>query len=180
MYSPDRYVAALRFAAVRHASQVVPGSQLPYVVHVTSVASEVIAVLPQMPELDADLAVCAALLHDTIEDTATTYDELAAAFGARVADGVQALSKSNNDELTKLERMRDSLRRIKLQPREIWIVKLADRITNLAPPPAHWTTDKRRAYRDEAITIADELGSACAPLDARIRGRIAVYARHLA
>ena len=180
MYSPDRYVAALRFAAERHHDQRVPGTELPYLVHVTSVASEVIAVLPGAPELDADLAVCTALLHDTLEDTATTRDELVAAFGPRVAEGVHALTKLTNDELPKAERMVDSLRRIQLQPREIWIVKLADRITNLAPPPAHWTADKRRAYRDEAITIADELGSACAPLDARIRGRIAVYARHLA
>ena len=91
------------------------------------------------------------------EDTATTYSELVATFGAPIADGVRALSKLD-DSIPKAERMADSLRRIRLQPREVWVVKLANRITNLAPPPAGWSSDKRRAYRDEAIEIADALG----------------------
>ena len=144
--------------------------------HLTSVAAEVIAVVT--PEIDADLAVLTALLHDTIEDTKTTHAELVAAFGSPIANGVQALSKTTNDEMSKAERMADSLRRIQLQPKEIWMVKLADRITNLAPPPAHWSAEKRRAYRVEAVTIADTLGSANAQLDARIRMRIAAYAAH--
>jgi (p)ppGpp synthase/HD superfamily hydrolase len=174
MYSPDRYVAALRLAASKHHAQKVPGTDLPYVVHVVSVASEVIAALA--PGIDGDLAVTCALLHDTIEDTGTSYEEIAAAFGAGVADGVRALSK--DDRVAKAERMADSLRRIREQPREIWMVKLADRITNLAPPPAHWTAEKCAGYRQEAIEIADALGSANALLDARIRGRIAAYQAH--
>lgn len=177
MYSPDRYVAALRFAAERHAGQTVPGTALPYLLHVTSVAAELIATLP-VPGIDPDLAVTCALLHDTIEDTRTSHAELVQAFGKPVADGVQALSKSENEELSKAERMADSLRRIRLQPPEVWMVKLADRITNLAPPPAHWSADKRRAYRAEAVTIADALGSASPALDARIRARIASYAAY--
>lgn len=167
MYSVDRYVAALRFAAERHKAQQVPGTELPYLVHLTSVAAEVIAALPTTPVDDPDLAVVCALLHDTIEDTATTYEQLVV-FGASIADGVQALTKTAG--------MADSLRRIRLQPREIWMVKLADRITNLAPPPAKWTRDKCRAYREEAIAIADALGAASATLDSRLRSRIASYA----
>ncbi len=172
MYSPDRYVAALRFAAERHRAQLVPGSQLPYIVHVVAVAAELIAALA--PDDDADLAVCAALLHDTIEDTGTTRDELVAAFGPRVADGVQALSKDK----TAADAMADSLERIRTQPREIWMVKLADRITNLAPPPPTWSREKCAAYRDEATSIADALGAASAQLDARLRRRIASYAAY--
>jgi (p)ppGpp synthase/HD superfamily hydrolase len=172
VYSPDRYVAALRFAAERHRAQLVPGSELPYVVHVVTVAAELIAALA--PGDDADLAVCAALLHDTIEDTGTTRDELVAAFGARVADGVQALSKDKAAS----DAMADSLQRIRTQPREIWMVKLADRIANLAPPPAAWSRDKCRAYREQAIAIADALGAASASLDERLRTRIASYAAY--
>jgi (p)ppGpp synthase/HD superfamily hydrolase len=170
--TPDRYVAALRFAAERHRAQLVPGSELPYVVHVVSVAAELIAALA--PGDDADLAVCAALLHDTIEDTGTTRDELVTAFGVRVADGVQALSKDKGAP----DPMADSLQRIRMQPREIWMVKLADRIANLAPPPAAWSRDKCRAYREQAIAIADALGAASAALDARLRTRIASYAAY--
>lgn len=170
-YTPDRYVAALEFAATRHADQLVPGTKFPYLVHVTSVTCELIAALG--PEHDADLAVQCALLHDTIEDTRTSYDDVATAFGKAVADGVQALSK--DPALPKEAAMADSLRRIKLQPREVWMVKLADRITNLSEPPAYWTADKRRRYRAEALVIADALGGANAILDNRIRARAAAY-----
>jgi (p)ppGpp synthase/HD superfamily hydrolase len=174
-FSPDRYVAALRFAAAKHEGQRMAGSGLPYLVHVCSVAGEVAAALE--PALDADLAVCCALLHDTLEDTATTYAELVATFGTPVADGVRALSKLD-DSIPKADRMADSLRRIRLQPREVWIVKLADRITNLAPPPAAWSSDKRRVYREEAIEIADALAGASPALEARIRERITAYSAY--
>ena len=176
MYTPDRYVAALRFAATRHASQKVPGTQLPYVVHVVSVASEVIAALPSAHVDDPHLAVACALLHDTVEDTATTRADIEAAFGAAVADGVAALSKDAS--VAKDQQMADSLRRIRLQPREVWMVKLADRITNLAPPPEHWTSDKKRRYRDEAYEIAAALGSACDALHTRLRARAEAYAQY--
>ena len=175
-YTPDRYVAALRFAAERHQlrDQRVPGTELPYVVHVVSVAAEVIAALA--PGSDADLAVTCALLHDTVEDTVTTIDEIAETFGDPVAAGVAALTKDS--AIAKPDRMADSLRRIRAQPREIWMVKLADRITNLAPPPRGWTADKCRGYREEGIAIADALAGASAALDARIRARIASYAAY--
>lgn len=175
MFTPDRYVAALRFAAIKHEGQRMAGNAFPYLVHVASVASEVIAALE--PGLDGDLAVQCALLHDTLEDTQTTFDELASQFGRAVADGVLALSKID-DSIAKDDRMADSLRRIRLQPREIWIVKLGDRITNLAPPPENWSSDKRRAYQAEAVLIADALGAASPVMEARIRTRIADYSVH--
>jgi (p)ppGpp synthase/HD superfamily hydrolase len=177
MIDPERYVAALRFAAERHHAQRVPDSEFPYLVHVVSVAAETIAALvpgaAAAAAIDANLAVSCALLHDTIEDTETTYAEVAERFGSAVADGVQALSKDAS--LPKADRMADSLRRIRLQPHAVWMVKLADRITNLADPPRYWTPEKRRAYRDEAIEIADALGAASPALEARIRARIAAY-----
>ena len=175
MFAPDLYVALLRFAAERHRAQLVPGTDLPYLVHVTSVAAEVIAVLP-----DSDLALACAFLHDVLEDTCKTHDEREAVakdisekFGADVAAGVWALTK--DDRLPKSDQMSDSLRRIREQPHAVWAVKLADRITNLAPPPAHWTAEKRAAYRKEAVAIADALGEANAALNARIRAKIAAY-----
>jgi len=89
---------------------------------------------------------------------------------------VQALSK--DPALAKDVAMADSLRRIALQPREVRMVKLADRITNLAPPPAKWTTDRRRSYRDEAIAIHAALGDASPLLAERLLGRIDAYQAH--
>ena len=171
MFSPDRYVDAMRFAAAAHKAQTEQGSDLPYLVHVVSVAAEVIAALPVHKDLDADLAVTCALLHDTVEDTAVTLDEIRARFGGTVADGVDALTKRKIDDA-----MGDSLRRIKQQPREIAIVKLCDRITNMAEPPKRWSMEKRASYRAEASRIADELGYASSALEARLRSRIAAYA----
>ena len=176
MFSPDRYVDAMRFAARAHQAQQEQGSDLPYFVHVVAVAAEVIAALVAHEGIDADLAVTCALLHDTVEDTPVTLDDIRTRFGDAVAAGVDALSKDKR--LPPNQRMADSLRRIKAQPREIAIVKLADRITNMAPPPAHWSKDKRAAYRDEAIAIADALADASPLLAARLRDRIAAYARY--
>jgi (p)ppGpp synthase/HD superfamily hydrolase len=177
MFSPDRYVDAMRFAAAAHKGQQEIGSELPYLVHLVSVAAEVIAVLPAMPGLDADLAITCALLHDTVEDTSVTLDEVRARFGDSVAAGVSALTKDTL--LTdKSHAMADSLRRIKDQPREIAIVKLADRITNMSEPPKVWSKDKRAAYRVEAELIADALGYASPVLEARLRSRIERYRQY--
>jgi (p)ppGpp synthase/HD superfamily hydrolase len=176
MFSTDLYVAALRFAAAKHRDQRVPGTELPYVVHVVSVAAEVIAALPAAGLVAPDLAVQCALLHDTVEDTGTRVEELEIVFGADVAAGVLALTK--DARLPKAERMADSLRRIRDQPREVWLVKLADRITNLAPPPSGWTREKCAAYREEAVVIADALGAANPQLDQRLRARIEAYRAH--
>ncbi len=177
MWSPDGYGEALRFAAERHGEQRMPGTGWPYVVHLTAVAAEVMAALTREPFAAPDLAVQCALLHDTVEDTATTAAEVAARFGAAVAAGVVALSK--DAAVAKADRLADSLRRIRQQPPEVWIVKLADRVVNLERPPAPWTGDKRRAYRAEAGEILAALAAASPFLADRLRGRIARYADYL-
>lgn len=177
-WSPEKYVAALRFAACAHGDQRMPGEEgLPYVVHLAMVAAEVIGALRVEVVDDQALAVQCALLHDTLEDTEVQYSKVVATFGERVADGVSALSKDRR--LPKPDRMIDSLRRIRLQPREVWMVKLADRVTNLQPPPSHWDAPKRRAYLAEAQVILDQLGSASEALTSRMQERMASYRAYL-
>ncbi len=173
-WSQDKYIRALKFAAEAHHGQTVPGSDLPYIVHVTMVAMEIIAALAQEDDLDGDLAVQCALLHDVIEDTGISYEELSVEFGPAVAEGVLALSK-NDDLESKQEKMTDSLERIKLQTKEIWMVKLADRITNLQPPPGHWNSKKIERYREEGRAILSELDIASPYLAERLRQKISVY-----
>jgi len=174
-WTQEGYLRALRFAAEAHGAQTVPGTTLPYLVHVTLVTMEVIAALRVEPEHEQELAVQCVLLHDVIEDTDRTEDPLRTAFGPAVASGVSALSKDK--ALPKDERLPDSLRRIRAQPAEIWMVKLADRIVNLQPPPAHWDARKIAAYRDEAILIHDRLKEASPFLAARLRQKIEIYGR---
>ncbi len=71
--------------------------------------------------------------------------------------------------------MSDSLRRILEQPPKIWMVKLADRITNLQPQPLHWTQDKIIRYREEAIVIYEALKDASPFLASRLAGKIESY-----
>jgi (p)ppGpp synthase/HD superfamily hydrolase len=172
-WSPDRYLKTARFAAEAHHGQKYPGNDLPYFVHVTFVAAEVMAALAVEAVAQPDLAVACALLHDTVEDTAVTLDVITAEFGPAVAAGVAALSK--DPALPKEQAMADSLRRIQAQPREVWMVKLADRIANLEKPPHYWQPAKIAAYRAEALVIADALGAASPYLLARLRARIAGY-----
>lgn len=174
-WSPDVYLKAADFAARAHNAQKFPGSELPYLLHVTTVAAEVMAALACEPSEQPDLAVVCALLHDTVEDCGISSNALAEEFGAAVAAGVLALSK--DPALPKDQGMADSLRRIQQQPREVWMVKLADRITNLQAPPHYWKPAKIAAYHAEALAIADALGAASPYLLARLRSKIAAYPR---
>jgi (p)ppGpp synthase/HD superfamily hydrolase len=141
------------------------------------VAVELIWALQATPDADGDLAIQCAVLHDIIEDTNATYDLVAESFGKAVADGVMALSKDLT--LPKIEQMADSLRRIRKQPREIWMVKMADRIANLDPPPHYWDDAKIEAYRQEAIAIHDALHTANAALANRLQEKIEQYTHFL-
>lgn len=169
----ERYLAALHFAARAHQGQLYPGTELSYIMHLSFVAMEVLAAHPHEPDWDAGFAVQCALLHDVLEDTDRTRQQLADAFGDAVAAGVEALTKSS--ALPKPQRMPDSLQRIRQQPREVWIVKLADRISNLQSPPPHWDAAKQAGYRDEAQTILDALGEASPYLAARLSLKIRAY-----
>lgn len=177
-WDPDRYSEAWMFATQAHDGQAYggprEGQQLPYINHVGEVAAEVMAALFESPDLDGDLAVLCALLHDTVEDTDVTLAQLEQRFGAAVAQGVAALTKDERlpDKPTK---MADSLARIQQQPREVWMVKLADRIVNLSQPPFYWSRDKAGRYREEARTILEALGPAHAGLAARLQAKIDAY-----
>jgi len=173
-WSQDAYLKALRFAAQAHQGQKFPGTEFPYMLHLGMVSMEVMAALAVESGRDGTLAVSCALLHDVLEDTPTLPELLEKEFGTAVLQGVRALSK--NPDVPKPDRMADSLRRIREQPPEIAMVKLADRITNLQPPPAHWTPEKRGAYREEARHILAALGSASSFLETRLRRKIETYA----
>lgn len=177
-WSPDVFTKAWHFATFYHRGQTyggpVEGMQIDYLNHVASVAMETIWALPAVPTADGNLAVQCALLHDVIEDTAATYDLVLAHFGPDVATGVMALTK-NPLLPTKTEQMNDSLQRIRQQPQEIWMVKMADRITNLYHPPYYWNQDRIKSYRQESIQIYQALYSANQALACRLAEKIEQY-----
>ena len=182
----SEYSKAYRFAAEAHQGQTVPGTELPYLMHVSLVSMEILAALAIETERDGNLAVQCALLHDVIEDTDRGYEEVEAEFGPKVAQGVLALTKDKtmgqalqDRSQAKAVQMQDSLQRIQQQPPEVWMVKLADRITNLAPPPHFWTKEKIARYREEAIKIHTALHGASTYLGDRLLARIEEYEQYL-
>jgi (p)ppGpp synthase/HD superfamily hydrolase len=172
-WSPDTYARACWFAAEAHQGHTIKDSDLPYIIHPSLVCMEVISALRFEPGRDEELAVQCALLHDVIEDSDVTYEDLRKEFGVAVAGGVLALSK--DETLPEEEQLVDSLRRIQQQPPEIGMVKLADRIANLRPPPAGWTPEKIRKYWEDARLIYDMLHSASPHLAQRLHEKIDAY-----
>lgn len=171
----DTIVKAWNYAAAAHEGQRVPGTGYPYINHLGSVAMEAMGSVIENPAIEnPGLLIVCAILHDILEDTAGTYEDIAQRFGRAVADGVAALTK-NTALPDKVEQMKDSLSRILEQPKEIWRVKLCDRITNLQPPPPDWSLEKIAAYRQEAQLILETLGPADAMLERRLRMKIDGY-----
>jgi len=177
MWNQDLYQRAIAFAAHAHRNQLVPDTDYSYVVHLANVAAEIAQAQSVEDIGDSDLAIQCALLHDVLEDTDTSEAEVDAEFGSKVLRGIRALTK--NHDLPKAQRMRDSLERIKKEGREVACVKLADRITNLQPPPISWDADKKKAYLEEAKTILSELGYASIFLSDRLSVKIGDYKKYL-
>jgi len=169
------YQEAIKFATAKHNAirQKVPGTNLPYLMHLSNVAMEILIAGSKEPRFNVAFAVQVALLHDTLEDTLTTFDELKDKFGIRFAQSVSALSKNKN--LPKSQQMQDSIDRIKEMQKEVWAVKLADRITNLQKPPARWSLKKKKAYHAEAKIILEELGKGNDYLAKRLEAKITEY-----
>ncbi|WP_044418204.1 HD domain-containing protein [Halarcobacter anaerophilus] len=174
MFSQEKYLKALNFAAKAHKEQKTPYG-LPYLTHLTSVAMEVIHACEESKlEIEkSDLAISVALLHDTIEDTDVTYDDLYTEFDAQIAEGVEALTKDFS--LSKKDQMADSINRLMSQPYEVQMVKLADRITNLQKPPESWDNLKILNYHKEAKFILSCLKNCNVYLSKRLEDKINNY-----
>jgi (p)ppGpp synthase/HD superfamily hydrolase len=117
---------AATFAARKHHGQMRADNQTPYFSHVTRVT----LILAHLFGVDDEAVLTAALLHDTLEDTATDYDEIAEQFGPLVADYVVQLTK--NVMLPKAKREADYEARLCRAPEPVMIAKMADLYDNLS------------------------------------------------
>lgn len=178
MFTQDKVQDAFHFAALEHGDQKYVCKPYSYLVHISLVAFEIANAIVNAVEknihLDNDLAILCAILHDVIEDTNADELSIRDKFGESIANGVLALTKNNTIEDKEL-RMKDSLERIKHQPKEIWMVKMADRITNLQPPPSSWSNDKAVKYGEDALLIYNELKEADEFLANRLYEKIHAY-----
>ena len=163
--SARRILAAARFAAEKHVAQKRKGKfGEPYVNHLLEVA-ELIA--GSSDSLDTNLIV-AALLHDTVEDTATTSLELQEKFGEDVASLVAEVT--DDKSLPKATRKALQIRNAPHKSARAATIKLADKISNLrailASPPADWSLERQQEYFEWARRVVEGLPAANAILKA--------------
>ena len=156
---------ALAFAAHKHRDQRRKDAEAsPYINHPIALAD---VLVNEGGVTDVEV-ICAALLHDTVEDTATTHGELANAFGSRIARIVAEVT--DDKSLAKDERKRLQIEHAPALSHEAKLVKLADKICNLRDvaerPPAKWDRPRSREYFDWAKRVIDGLRGANARLEA--------------
>jgi (p)ppGpp synthase/HD superfamily hydrolase len=170
-----KYQKAIKFAGEVHKAQLVQGSNSNYLLHISNVAMEVLVAYQNNKDFDIDFAVQIAILHDTIEDGVNiNYDVIKNEFGEQIAKGVLAVTKNENLK-DKKAKMSDSINRILKEPKEVALVKIADRITNLQTPPKTWSTEKINNYYLEAKDLAEKLMGNNDYLDKRINAQINIY-----
>ena len=160
---------AAAFAAEKHKNQRRKDADAsPYINHPLALAS----VLAVEGGVETPEVICAALLHDTVEDTETTAEELAAIFGATVTGIV--LEVTDDKSLDKAVRKEEQVRHAPHISPEAKLVKLADKICNLrdilASPPADWSADRKRAYFDWAARVVAGLRGVHPTLEAIFDG----------
>ena len=136
---------ALQFAALKHRDQRRKDEMAsPYVNHLIAVAN----LLANVGDVTDPVTLMGGILHDTLEDTQTTPDELEATFGPAVRQVVQEVT--DDKSLPKVERKRLQIEHaphLSIHARQI---KLADKISNvqdiIISPPKNWPLDRRQEY----------------------------------
>jgi guanosine-3',5'-bis(diphosphate) 3'-pyrophosphohydrolase len=137
----------LHFAADKHRDQRRKGEEAsPYVNHLI----EVVELLAREGNVTDLITLQAAILHDTLEDTQTTAEELEAIFGSEVRQVVEEVT--DDKRLPKAERKRLQIEHAPRLSARAKVIKLADKISNILgvmqTPPAGWSLERRREYLD--------------------------------
>lgn len=165
-------LAATQFAALKHRDQRRKDADAsPYINHPIALAN----VLRFEGGITDAITIAAALLHDTIEDTNTTYDELLTHFGREVADIVMEVT--DDKTLPKATRKQLQIDHARHGSPRAKFVKLADKICNLrdliSSPPADWSSERIHAYFNWADAVVAGLRGSNPHLEAVFDGLMA-------
>jgi guanosine-3',5'-bis(diphosphate) 3'-pyrophosphohydrolase len=147
---------ALLFAARKHRDQRRKDVEAsPYINHPIALAN---LLCNEAGETDVTV-LCSALLHDTVEDTDTTPEELELEFGREIRDIV--LEVTDDKRLPKEERKRLQVEHANRASRSARLVKLADKTCNLrdlaSSPPTSWPKERIDAYYQWAKEVVDRI-----------------------
>lgn len=156
---------ALSFAAEKHRDQRRKDDHSsPYINHPIAVAR----VLCEEAGVTDTPVLCAALLHDTVEDTNTSADELELLFGTEIRRVVMEVTDDRS--LPKAERKRLQVVHAAGISHAAKLIKLADKICNLRDvveaPPVSWELARCQAYFDWARDVVDQVRGTHAGLEA--------------
>ncbi len=160
------FLKALQFAAKKHSDQRRKGrSNPPYINHPIDVAR----ILWEVGGVRDAHTLAAALLHDTIEDTGTTPEEIRAQFGEDVLGLV--LEVTDDKSLPKAERKRLQVVNAPHKSPRARQIKLGDKISNVLEivndPPEDWSLQRRREYLDWTEQVINGLRGQNPALEAR-------------
>jgi (p)ppGpp synthase/HD superfamily hydrolase len=169
---------AADYAARQHIAQRRKGERAePYINHLTEVA----ALLAEATGGDDVVLLSGGLLHDTLEDTDTTYEDLEQRFGPEVAALVSEVT--DDKSLPKEERKRLQIEKTADKSRRAKLLKIADKTSNLrsmvSSPPAGWSEARLRDYVDWAEQVVRSCRGLNAALEAAFDAAHAAAKRHL-
>lgn len=160
---------AVRMATKAHRKQDRDGdAPLPYVTH----PMEVLAITRYMGDVVDEDVLCAAVLHDLLEETDTTLGDIEKKFGERVAGLVKQLTRQEPDAAstegmseTELWKVRNALmmKEIEGMGDEAKVIKLADRYSNLKTAGVTKPADKLRRYTQQSKEILKRIDRSVAP-----------------
>jgi guanosine-3',5'-bis(diphosphate) 3'-pyrophosphohydrolase len=161
MVDPATLLRALVFAAERHRRQRRKDAEAsPYINHPIAVA----AVLAEAGQVTDEALLVAAVLHDTVEDTPTSFDEIAALFGSTVADLVREVS--DDKSLPKQRRKELQIEHAASGSPRAKQLKIADKICNVrdlaAGRPESWDVTRCRDY----VAWAQDVVAGCRGVNA--------------
>ena len=147
---------ANRFAAYKHRHQRRKDREAaPYINHPIDVA----ATLCEIGQVRDALTLAGALLHDTLEDTETTPEELEATFGMAVRHLVEEVT--DDRQLPREDRKRLQISQAPAKSYRARLIKLADKICNvrdaLESPPPIWSQQKKQQYIEHAGEVVAAL-----------------------
>ncbi|WP_080807648.1 HD domain-containing protein [Halomicronema hongdechloris] len=152
----DQFLQALAFAAHQHRHQRRKGAEtLPYINHPIAL----VHILWHEATIQDPVVLTSALLHDTVEDTGTSFEQIDGQFGPEVGAIVRQLT--DDKTLPKATRKQQQIDHAPHLCDRAKLVKLADKIHNLRDlrqhPPQGWSLERRRDYCQWAKQVVDAL-----------------------
>ncbi|CAD7004351.1 unnamed protein product [Ceratitis capitata] len=155
LHPTAKLMQGLQFAASKHRTQRRKDNETPYINHPINVAT----ILAVEGGITDESVLIAALLHDTVEDTDTTFEEIKQHFGVEICEIVREVT--DDKSLEKQERKRLQIEHAAMSSFKAKLVKLADKLDNLRDlrrkPPIGWSLERQEQYYVWAKKVVDNM-----------------------